>query len=140
MAIFDEALVGLMDIEITAESATIEVVAVHPASTGGGIATALLDHVWPELKARGVATLDAWTREDVPANRWYRSHGFLERYRYLHIHKEWDEDDAGFTSPPGFSPPIRAFLHAPIEREDELRARFRRVYVCRQYVRDIAGS
>jgi hypothetical protein len=66
VAIFDEALVGLMDIEITAESATIEVVAVHPASTGGGIATALLDHVWPELKARGVATLDAWTREDVP--------------------------------------------------------------------------
>ena len=32
---------------------------------------------------------------------------------------------------------VRAFTHAPIEREAELRGRYRRVYVCRQYVREL---
>lgn len=58
-------------------------------------------------------------------------------YRYLHVHKEWDEDDAGFTAPKGLSAPIRAFSHAELDQEGDLRSRFRRVYECRQYVCDL---
>jgi len=139
VAVCDDQLVGLMDIEIDDASATIEVIAVHPSYAGRGIGTALLDRALPELRPRDVAALDAWTREDAAANRWYLARGFLERYRYLHIHKEWDEDDAGFASPVGLSTPIRALVHAPIEREAELRSRFGRVYVCRQYVLEFSG-
>jgi hypothetical protein len=54
---------------------------------------------------------------------------------YLHVHKEWDDEPNGFASPSGLSEPIRAFAHAPMEREAELRALFPRVYRCRQYLR-----
>ena len=33
--------------------------------------------------------------------------------------------------------PMRIFAHAPIEREAELRAAYRRVYVCHQLVRPL---
>lgn len=133
-------VVGLMDVELDGASATIEVIAVHPDHARRGVATALLDHALPQLRAAGVTTLDAWTREDEPANRWYRSRGFQERYRYLHVHKEWDDDPAGFTAPPGLSAPIRVFSHAPLERKAELAGRYRRIYECRQYVRDVGSS
>ena len=57
------------------------------------------------LEAARVETLDAWTREDVAANRWYRSHGFSEQYRYLHVYLNDGDDDAGFMT-------VRANLEA----------------------------
>jgi hypothetical protein len=44
------------------------------------------------------------------------------------------DDTTGFTTPDGLGRLVLAFLHAPIEREAEMRARFRRVHVCRRYV------
>jgi hypothetical protein len=35
------------------------------------------------------------------------------------------------------SSPVIAFMHAPIEREVELREAYRRVYVCRRFVREV---
>lgn len=137
VAVVGPSLVGLLDIEITDRTATIEVIAVHPDYTGRGIGTALLEHAIPDLMTGGIKTLDAWTREDAAANAWYLARGFVENYRYLHIHKEWDEHDSGFESPPGLSRPIRALVHAQIEREAQVRDRFRRVYVCRQYLRQL---
>ncbi len=131
----DDLVVGVLDIEIDGQAATIDTVAVHPDHRRAHWASRLLEAAEPLLVNRGVTTLDAWTREDGPANGWYRANGFVEQFRYLHVHKEWNDEAAGFASPPGLSEPIRAFAHAPIEREAELRAVFPRVYACRQYLR-----
>lgn len=130
-------LVGLLDVEIFGSTATIDVIAVHPDHQRHGIATGLLQAVATELGTRKVSSLDAWTREDVPANEWYRRSGFTEEFRYVHIHKTGRDDADGFQTPQGLSHPLTAFMHAPIELEPMMRARFRRVYVCRQYVKSL---
>jgi len=129
----DGSVVGLIDVEVDGAGATIDCIAVHPDHRRTGLGTSLLQAALARLPA-DVATLDAWTREDAGTNAWYRAQGFTEQHRYLHVHKEWDDPSDGFTAPAGLSAPVRAFSHAPIEMEADLRARYRRVYVCRQYV------
>ncbi len=131
-------VIGILDVEIDGKAATIDTVATHPDYQGVGVGAALLGEALSRLEAAHVETLDAWTREDVAANRWYRSHGFSEQYRYLHVHLNDGDDDAGFVTPDGLSTPVSAFLHGRIEDEARMRARFRRVYVCRQYLRPVA--
>jgi hypothetical protein len=82
-----------------------------------------------------VATLDAWTRDDLAANAWHRACGLTENFRCVHVYKDHDGSDEGFETPDGLSKPVTAFMHASIEREAEFRARFRRVHLCRQYLR-----
>ncbi len=136
VAVSDDGVVaGLLDVEIDGDTATIDTVAVHPDHTRQGIATALLDAAIPQLRASDVTSLDAWTREDEAANAWYHRSGFRENFRYLHVHKDGDESAEGFTTPGGLSAPVTAFMHADISLQEEMRARFARVYVCRQYLR-----
>src|SRR5690606_2343421 len=73
----DQQVVGLIDVEISGAQATIETVAVHPDARRQGIAGALLGRVLAALPPT-VRTLNAWTREDVAANFWYRRNGFVE--------------------------------------------------------------
>ncbi|WP_460518103.1 GNAT family N-acetyltransferase [Flindersiella endophytica] len=131
---------GLVDVEIFGAEATIDVLAVHPDHQRQGIASALLAAATAELDDREVGTLDAWTREDPEANQWYQNGGFTEKFRYVHIHKTAQDSADGFETPDGMSHPIHAFLQAPIELEQAMRARFRRVYVCRQYVKRLRGQ
>lgn len=133
-------LVGLLDVEIDGDSATIDTVAVYPDYQGGGVATALLDACLPLLRVRGVAVLDAWTREDAAANGWYRKNEFIEKVRYMHVYLGEGDDATEFESPKGLSAPVMAFLHGRSEDEASLRSRYRRVYVCRQYVRTLARA
>ena len=133
----DGVVVGLLDVEIDGAAATIDTVAVHPDHARQGIATALLDAALPQVAAAGGATLDAWTRSDEPANAWYQRSGFAENFRYLHVYKNGDESVEGFSTPDGLSVPVIAFMHADISLEDEMRARFARVHVCRQYLRRV---
>lgn len=130
----NEAIVGILDIEIDGPAATIDTVAVSPAAQRMGVATSLLQTALGRLP-RAVTTLDAWTRETPAANDWYQRHGFVENYRYLHVYRS--DGDPSLPAPAGMSEPVHAFLHAPIERERELRAQFSRVYVCRQYIRTL---
>lgn len=132
-----DEVVGILDIEVDGAEATIDTLAVHPDHVRRGAGATMLAVATERLRAQGVETLDAWTREDVAANAWYQSRGFVERYRYVHVHKEGDDDPRGFRSPDGLSSPVRAFAHAPLAMEAQLRAEFGRVYVCRQYVLDL---
>ncbi|WP_298178757.1 GNAT family N-acetyltransferase [Saccharomonospora sp.] len=132
-------VVGILDVSISDDAATIETVAVLPEHARTGTATRLLHAALPELRRRKVRTLDAWTREDPAANAWYQANGFDERFDYLHVYKEPDEDNTAFAAPEGVRP-VRVFAHAPIELEAHMRARFRRVYVCRQYILDLKGA
>lgn len=137
VAVSGSEVIGILDIEVEGELATIDTVAVHPDHEGRGLATALLERALAGLQPHGVTAIDAWTREDVASNRWYERRGFRAEQHYLHVHKEHDDHASGFTSPPGLSPPVRAFAHASLEQEEELRRRYRRVYVCRRYVREL---
>ncbi len=129
-------IVGILDVEIDGDAATIDTIAVHPSAQRRGIANALLDEAL-RLLPPTVRTIDAWTREDAAANAWYVSAGFHENYRYLHVYV--GEGDPPLPGPPGMSAAISSFHHAPIERESEVRGAYRRVYVCRQYLRGLDG-
>lgn len=134
----DETIIGLLDVEIDGDTATIDTVAVHPDHIRHGIATALLAAAVPQVRASGATTVDAWTREDSAANGWYQRSGFVENFRYLHVYKDGEEPSHGFTTPDGLSAPVAAFMHADISYEADMRARFSRVYVCRQYLQRLA--
>ena len=82
-----DVVVGLIDVEIDGDTATIDSIAVHPDAQRHGIASKLLRHAVQRLPER-VTSLDAWTRETASANDWYTSAGFAENYRYLHVYKE----------------------------------------------------
>lgn len=131
-------IIGILDVELDGKAATIDTVATHPDHQGAGVGAALLREALPRLEAARVETLDAWTREDAAANRWYQANGFAEQYRYLHVYLNDGDDDAGFATPDGLSMPVSAFLHGRIEDEALMRARFGRVHVCRQYLRTVA--
>lgn len=133
-------LVGILDIGVEGALATIDAIAVQPDHRGRRIATTLLDSALPLLAGTGATELDAWTREDPAANAWYRRVGFVEETRYLHVYVGDGDDTTGFTTPDGLGRPVQAFLHAPIEREAELRARYRRVHVCRRYVMGVGST
>ncbi|NUR99903.1 MAG: GNAT family N-acetyltransferase [Kribbellaceae bacterium] len=131
VAVDNDMIVALMDVELFPDRATIDVLAVHPDHQRRGLATRLLEAVLPRLQ---VDVLDAWTRGDAAANDWYQRSGFTEEFRYLHVYKT-SQDDAGFEAPDGVDRVVTAFMHAPISAEDAMRTQFGRVHVCRQYVR-----
>jgi ribosomal protein S18 acetylase RimI-like enzyme len=140
----DGAVVALLDASLDGADATIETVAVHPDHRRHGLASRLLGEALARLGALGAERVDAWTREDAAALGWYADRGFREETRYLHVYPDAYAEDlaaplaravrdaCGLT-------PMRIFAHAPIERETELRAAYRRVYVCRQLVRPVPG-
>ncbi len=129
VAVDNDTVIGLIDVEIFPDRATIDVLAIHPDHQRHGLATRLLEAVLPRLQ---VDVLDAWTRGDAAANDWYQRSGFTENYRYLHVYKSWQDDASGFEAPGQL---VTAFMHAPISAEASMRERFSRVHVCRQYVR-----
>lgn len=135
LEVANDTVRGLIDVELFADgTATIDTIAVLPEHARLGIGTALLAGAVDRLPI-GTRTLDAWTRDDAASNAWYRRNGFAEEYRYLHVHVSDGDPIDGFVTPEPLSPPVQGFYHAPIEYERELRARFRRVHQCRQYLR-----
>ncbi|GAB4061918.1 GNAT family N-acetyltransferase [Angustibacter speluncae] len=131
VAVDDGAVVGVLDLTLPddpAGAATVETVAVHPDHQGRGVGTALLAAVEARV-AGGCGEVEAWTRDDPATLGWYRARGFTEDSHYLHVHKDWDEP----TDRVEGLPLVKGFLHCTdLSREAELRARFRRVHVCRR--------
>lgn len=142
-----EEVVGILDIELFDADddheqpfATIDTVAVHPDHLRRGIADALLGEGLRRLAGTDAVLLDAWTREDEAANRWYQNAGFHERFAYVHVHKDWDDPHDGFASPDQLSRPVKVFAHGRLEDLAVLRERYRRVYICRRYVRPLRDT
>lgn len=130
----DGAIVGLMDVAVRGELATIECVAVHPDHQRAGIASALLSTALERLGGTGATVLDAWTREDRSALDWYAAHGFVETQTYLHVYSGYKRAAAMVTSALPLHP-VAVFAHAAREQESRMRAEFERVYVCRRLER-----
>lgn len=137
VAVNGDIVIGILDICIDDELATIDTVCVHPDHQHEGIGTALLVEAVRRLSPT-VTTLDAWTREDPDTLTWYRSRGFTESDHYLHVYKGWDEPaDDGWASPSPLSKPLMAYCQASMAHEAQLRAAYRRVYVCRRFSKTI---
>lgn len=137
----DDEVVAILDVELWEEDgipvATIDTVATHPDHQHAGLATTLLDAALARLDGRGLAWIDAWTREDRAANAWYVARGFALDQTYLHVYKDWSDPDEGYAAPHGLGAPVKAFFHGPDEDLQVWRARFARVHQCRRYVRPL---
>ncbi|HEY0497372.1 MAG TPA: GNAT family N-acetyltransferase [Kutzneria sp.] len=136
VAVVDGLVVGVLDAAVRDDLATIETIAVHPDHQAMGIATGLLNHALPQLRDLGGTELDAWTREDRPALRWYAGQGFVETEKYVHVYLSGEETAKAVRHTQGFAV-VGAFLHAATDSEPELRAQFERVYVCRRMFRSL---
>lgn len=136
----DGEILGVLDASVSADGAlaTIDTIAVHPDHQRRGVGDALLRESLRRAAAAGVDTLDAWTRDHPPALAWYRARFPLESEHYLHVHAE--NRAQALTAVDGRDElrPIAAFLHATVDREAELRARFPRTHVCRRFSRPVA--
>lgn len=130
-------LVGLLDVTVNGDTATIETIAVLPESSRSGTGSALLAEAIRKLPL-SVGVLDAWTREDAAANAWYLKHGFTEEFQYLHVFaSDGVEAKRAVTASRTGLVPIAGFFHAHRDEEEQLRKDFQRVHVCRQYALDI---
>jgi GNAT superfamily N-acetyltransferase len=132
-----DTVIGIMDVAVEADLATIDTVAVHPDHQRRGLGRALLAEARDRVRRLGPTTLDAWTRDDPGTLRWYRAMGFAESDHYLHVYANHYTDPAeparAVPSPrPGLTPVI-AFLHAPLADEPRLRREFTRVHTCRRF-------
>lgn len=135
VAVEQGGLVGVLDASTDGTTATIETVGVHPDWARRGVASALLAETLRRLPPE-VETLDAWARDDVAANAWYQHRGFVEAFRYLHVYASDDAEIARAVRSPGEGlTPVAGFFHARASDEEQMRGAFRRVHVCRQYVR-----
>jgi ribosomal protein S18 acetylase RimI-like enzyme len=140
VALDGDDVVGLIDVSVDGPVATIESIAVHPDRCREGIATALLERALAQLADRGVRRIEAWTREDEAANGWYRTRGFEESQRYLHVYARGKDEVARAVTADAGLVGVHAFLHmVDMGREEEMRASFGRVYVCRCYERPVSA-
>ncbi|HZB97363.1 MAG TPA: GNAT family N-acetyltransferase [Candidatus Sulfotelmatobacter sp.] len=140
-------IVGVVDVECEETSGTVCTVcldgdapvlggmiwhlAVHPDFQRRGISGRLLEEVRRQAAARGITCLEVWTRDDVPALRWYESHGFEWVKSYLHVYLQGKTEIEGclHSSIPDLKP-VQAFAHYQGKNPDAIRTRFERVHDC----------
>jgi N-acetylglutamate synthase-like GNAT family acetyltransferase len=137
------AIVGALDLSAEGQVATIDTIAVHPDHQRRGIGTSLLTQACSRAHALGSTTIEAWTRDDEPTLRWYRSRGFAESDHYLHVYADCyaqpGESADAVQGSPEFDV-IKVFLHADLDHEAEMRTRFTRVHVCRRFSRPVTTA
>ena len=115
-----------VDASVTGSESTIETIAVHPDYRRLGIAQRLLNEICDRLQRRGATQVDAWTRDDEGTLAWYRSQGFEQKMRYLHVYaSDPDEAVSAFGSQLDLMPRA-GFFHAWLDHEDALRNQFSR--------------
>ncbi|MCC8246835.1 GNAT family N-acetyltransferase [Saccharothrix luteola] len=143
VAVDGDVVVGILDLAVDGELATIEAVAVHPDHQHRGIGGALLSRARARALALGATTLDAWTRDDAPTLRWYRGMGFGESDHHPHVfadhHTSADEPARAVVARPGLRA-VKAVLHADLGEEARSRREFARVRVCRRFAIALRGE
>jgi ribosomal protein S18 acetylase RimI-like enzyme len=116
--------------------ATIDTIGVHPDYQHQGIGTRLFELACARAASLGADTVEARTRDDEASLRWYRARGMSESCHYLHVCADYYADATepakAVQAVPGLTP-MKVFIHVMLEHEAEMRAKFRRVHVCRRF-------
>ena len=71
-------IVGLLDIEYETSTSNVGMLwhlAVHPDFRRQGIAHSLLESAVEDAKKAGLIRIEAWTRDDGQAEKWYQDQG-----------------------------------------------------------------
>jgi ribosomal protein S18 acetylase RimI-like enzyme len=139
VAVAGTQIIGLLDATVSGEESTIETIAIHPDFRRLGIAHRLLDEICRRLRALGATQVDAWTRDDEGTLAWYRSEGFEQQMRYLHVYASTPSEAEAAFGPRADLMPRTGFFHAWLDHEDALRQEFARVYSCRQFVKPLGS-
>lgn len=108
VAVSDGEVLGVCDVSVAGDAATIETIAVPPDHRRNGIAHRLANTAGDRARDLGATSLDAWTREDPPALAWYRAAGFHHNYRYLHVYASSPKRCPRQSPPPRRSCPAAA--------------------------------
>ncbi|MFW9966809.1 MAG: GNAT family N-acetyltransferase [Candidatus Thorarchaeota archaeon] len=145
----DGKVVGLIDIECENEPHTICSsisdgrksrlagmiwhLAVHPDFRRQGIARLLLLQAVEESRRLGLSRLEAWTRDDDRAEKWYQSQGFQRVESYYHIYIDSNEIAPEIVNAmiPGMNL-MSAFAHYSGD-DTSILNQFKRVYRCSRY-------
>lgn len=138
LAVDGDRVVAILDVAIRGDLATIETICVDPDYRRFGLATRLLNEAFARLEGTPARTLDAWTREDPEALAWYAASGFVEEYSYIHVYSGYgDANTARITDRRAPYSPVIVFAHTRREHEEQARAEFDRVYVCRRFMQQL---
>jgi len=115
---------------------------VHPDHQRRGLASELLRQAAGLARERGIARLEAWTRDDPKELAWYEAKGFKLIDTYLHVYLDYDEAGRVLKSDlPGLRP-VKVFSHFSSDpaRFAEIRQRFKRVHDCNLFELDLRAS
>jgi len=149
VAIEDEQVVGLIDIEYELKERTvcsrgtglggmIWHIAVHPDYQKKGIAAKLLESAIEIAKEKGLNRFEAWTRDDEWVNKWYVNAGFEKVESYLHVYIDGGAELKGvLKSEVSKLYPVYAFAHYIGENREEVKQQFKRVHECVCYEKDL---
>jgi GNAT superfamily N-acetyltransferase len=72
VAVQSGVVIGLLDLQVDGDLATVTTIAVHPDCQRQGVGAALLETACARAKMLGTSMIDAWTRDDDSALSWYR--------------------------------------------------------------------
>lgn len=154
IAALDGSVVGLIDVEYELEPCTVAYecnedprsdrgavihhLAVHPDYRRMGIATRLLELALERLQEEGVGFIEAWTRDDEHACRWYETRGFRQVHSYLHVYIDGSNESQGaLKSEIPRLVPCYTFAHYVGTDKDAIRQRFKRVHECQLFRRSV---
>lgn len=141
VAIEDNKIVGFLDIEIEQRikevckldgklGGVIWDIGVLPEYRRKKIATRLLEKAKIIAKEKQVSRFEAWTQDDIPANKWYQKNNFKYIEGYLNVYggSRLVADDVGEILG------VRSVnFEAALERKSELVKKFSRVHEVRLY-------
>ena len=136
VAEIDGQIVGLLDIEYnmsTSNAGMLWHLAVHPDFRRHGIARLLLEKAVKEARNVGLVQLEAWTRDDGQAEKWYLSQGFRKMQTYYHVYIDSDEVTPEIiNSQIPQMKPTTVFAHY-LGDDKSFLEQFKRVYCCSRY-------
>lgn len=141
VAIEDNKIVGFLDIEIEQRikevckldgklGGVIWDIGVLPEYRRKKIATRLLEKAKIIAKEKQVSRFEAWTQDDIPANKWYQKNNFKYIEGYLNVYggSRLVADDVGEILG------VRSVnFEAALERKSELVKKISRVHEVRLY-------